>query len=116
MNGVNVVLDIWFVLGLGWGVEGVAIATVIAEVTGAALGLYLCRAAFANPAWRDWSRVFDRARLIRMMLVNVDILIRSLLLMIIFSSFVFLGARYGDADVANPSACAARPSSPPPAG
>ena len=100
MNGVNVVLDIWFVLGLGWGVEGVAIATVIAEVTGAALGLYLCRAAFANPAWRDWSRVFDRARLIRMMLVNVDILIRSLLLMIIFSSFVFLGARYGDVTLA----------------
>jgi multidrug resistance protein, MATE family len=22
MNGVNVVLDLWFVLGLGWGVEG----------------------------------------------------------------------------------------------
>ncbi len=100
MNGVNVVLDIWFVLGLGWGVEGVAIATVIAEVTGAALGLYLCRAAFANPAWRDWTRVFERARLIKMMLVNVDILIRSLMLMIIFSSFVFLGARYGDVTLA----------------
>jgi MATE family multidrug resistance protein len=100
MNGVNVILDLWFVLGLGWGVEGVAIATVIAEITGAALGLYLCRAAFANPAWRDWSRVFERARLVRMMLVNVDILIRSLLLMIIFSSFVFLGARYGDVTLA----------------
>ena len=100
MNGVNVVLDLWFVLGLGWGVEGVAIATVIAELTGAALGLYLCRAAFANPAWRDWARVFDRARLIKMMLVNVDILIRSLLLMIIFSSFVFLGARHGDVTLA----------------
>ena len=100
MNGVNVLLDLWFVLGLGWGVEGVAIATVIAEITGAALGLYLCRAAFANPAWRDWARVFDRARLVKMMLVNVDILIRSLLLMIIFSSFVFLGARYGDVTLA----------------
>ena len=27
MNGVNVALDLWFVLGLGWGVEGVATAT-----------------------------------------------------------------------------------------
>ncbi|HBB82049.1 MAG TPA: MATE family efflux transporter, partial [Sulfitobacter sp.] len=27
MNGLNILLDLWFVLGLGWGVEGVAIAT-----------------------------------------------------------------------------------------
>ena len=100
MNGLNVALDFVFVLGFGWGVEGVAIATVIAEVTGAGLGLYLCRAAFANPAWREWPRIFERARLVKMMLVNVDILIRSALLMIIFSSFVFLGARFGDVTLA----------------
>ncbi|MEK9724169.1 MAG: MATE family efflux transporter, partial [Rhodospirillaceae bacterium] len=28
MNGLNIVLDVWFVLGLGWGVAGVAAATV----------------------------------------------------------------------------------------
>ncbi|WP_299195422.1 MATE family efflux transporter [uncultured Litoreibacter sp.] len=100
MNGINVALDFLFVLGFGWGVEGVAIATVIAEVTGAALGLYLCRSAFDHPAWREWPRIFARARLIKMMLVNVDILIRSALLMIIFSSFVFLGAGFGDVTLA----------------
>ncbi len=26
INGVNIVLDLWFVLGLGWGVPGVAAA------------------------------------------------------------------------------------------
>ena len=31
MNGLNIALDLWFVLGLGWGVEGVAIATFVAE-------------------------------------------------------------------------------------
>jgi MATE family multidrug resistance protein len=100
MNGLNVALDFLFVLGFGWGVEGVAIATVIAEITGAGLGLYLCRAAFVNPAWRNWPRIFDRARLVRVMLVNLDILIRSLLLMIIFSSFVFLGGGFGDVTLA----------------
>ena len=59
MNGINVVLDLWFVLGLGWGVEGVAIATLIAEWSGLLLGLWLCRAAFAGDQWRDWPRVFD---------------------------------------------------------
>ncbi|NBT31779.1 MAG: MATE family efflux transporter, partial [Rhodobacteraceae bacterium] len=43
MNGLNVCLDLWFVLGLGWGIAGVASATLIAEYTGLALGLWLCR-------------------------------------------------------------------------
>jgi MATE family multidrug resistance protein len=53
MNAVNVILDLIFVLGFGWGVEGVAIATFIAEWSGFALGLWFCRAAFRSPAWND---------------------------------------------------------------
>tara|TARA_R110002074_G_scaffold129183_4_gene270142 strand:- start:221 stop:1588 length:1368 start_codon:yes stop_codon:yes gene_type:complete len=100
MNGMNILLDLWFVLGLGWGVEGVALATFLAEWTGAALGLWFCRAAFAGPAWRDWVQVFDRPRWINMMRVNGDILIRSLLLQAIFVSFLFLGSGLGDITLA----------------
>ncbi|MFK7745753.1 MAG: MATE family efflux transporter [Roseobacter sp.] len=100
MNGVNILLDLLFVLVFDWGVPGVAIATVIAEITGAALGLWFCRDAFARRDWRDWTRIFDRAKLIRMALLNTDILLRSAMLMIIFSSFVFIGARYGDVTLA----------------
>ncbi len=100
MNGLNILLDLWFVLGLNWGVEGVAFATFLAEWTGAALGLWFCRAAFAVPAWRDWGQVFDRPRWINMMKVNGDILIRSLLLQAIFVSFLFLGSGLGDVKLA----------------
>ncbi|MEO0390043.1 MAG: MATE family efflux transporter [Pseudomonadota bacterium] len=100
MNGLNIALSMLFVLGLDWGVAGVAIATVISELFGAALGVWFCRAAFAHPAWRDWGRVTARAQLIRMALLNTDILIRSALLMVIFTSFVFLGARFGDVTLA----------------
>lgn len=100
MNGVNIALNFVFVLGFGWGVEGVAIATVIAEALGAGLGLWFCRAAFARPAWRDRARILERSRLIRMALLNMDILLRSAMLMIIFSSFVFIGARFGDVTLA----------------
>lgn len=100
MNGVNVVLNLWFVLGLGWGVNGVAFATFLAEWTGLAMGLYLCRAAFRVPDWRNWARVFDRVKLLRMAQVNSDILIRSLLLEGIFLSFMFLGADFGDVTLA----------------
>jgi MATE family multidrug resistance protein len=100
MNLLNIVLDLWFVLGLDWGVNGVAFATFLAEWSGLAVGLWLCRAAFQVPAWRDWARVFDRVKLIRMAQVNSDILIRSLLLQAIFMSFLFLAADFGDVTLA----------------
>ena len=100
MNGLNIVLDIWFVIGLGWSVQGVALATTIAEWSGFALGLWYCRALFAGTAWRVWSAVFDGARWRRMMGVNTDILIRSLLLEAIFVSFMFMGAGEGDVTLA----------------
>ncbi|MEL0435716.1 MATE family efflux transporter [Phycobacter sp. K97] len=100
MNGLNIVLDLWFVLGLGWGVEGVASATLIAEWSGLALGVWLCRDAFSGSQWRDWARVFDRARLGRMLRVNGDIMVRSVLLTGSFTTFLFIGADLGDVQLA----------------
>ncbi|RVV98440.1 MATE family efflux transporter [Mesobaculum littorinae] len=101
MNALNIGLDLLFVLGLDWGVGGVAVATVIAEWSGLALGLWFCRDAFRGTAWRDRARVLDPARLTRMAAVNGDILIRSLLLQGVFVSFMFLGARFGDVALAS---------------
>ncbi|MCZ4259974.1 MATE family efflux transporter [Limimaricola sp. G21655-S1] len=100
MNGVNIALDLWFVLGLGWGVPGVATATFLAEWSGLALGIWLCRDAFATPAWRDRARIFDPVRLRHMAAVNTDILIRSVLLQAIVISFLFWGAGFGDVPLA----------------
>ncbi|MFC7703266.1 MATE family efflux transporter [Plastorhodobacter daqingensis] len=100
MNGLNIVLDLWFVLGLGWGVEGVAIATLIAEWTGLAFGLWLCREALGLRIWREPARLFDPLRLRRMIAVNTDIMIRSVVLQGSFTTFVFLGAGFGDVTLA----------------
>lgn len=100
MNGLNIGLDLLFVLGLGWGVAGVAVATLVAEWTGLVFGLWLCRRAFAGGQWRDWARVFDRARVARMMRVNGDIMVRSVLLQGAFTTFVFWGAHFGDVTLA----------------
>ncbi len=100
MNGINILLDLWFVLGLDWGVAGVARATVLAEWGGLALGFWFCRDAFGRPAWRDWPRVFDPERLKNMASVNTDILLRSLMLEGIVISFLFLGSDFGDVTLA----------------
>jgi MATE family multidrug resistance protein len=100
MNGANIALSFWLGLQLGWGVEGVAWATFIAEWGGLVLGLWFCRGVFGRAAWLSAARVFDLVRLRHMALVNSDILIRSVLLQAIFVSFLFFGADFGDVQLA----------------
>ena len=100
INSINIVLDFVFVLRLGWGVEGVAYATLIAEWSGLFFGLWLARKGFKNGYWKNWSQIFDRARLTKMAKVNSDILIRSVLLEIAFVSFLFIGSSFDDATLA----------------
>jgi MATE family multidrug resistance protein len=100
MNVTNIILDFWFVLGLGLGVEGVAVATLIAEWSGLGLGLYLCRQVFRGLALSLWQQIVNRGRLIHMIQVNGDILIRSVLLQAGFVSFLFFGAELGDVTLA----------------
>ena len=99
-NGLNILLSLWFVLGLHWGVPGVALATLIAELTGLALGLWLARDAF-GPAFREgMARLGDRVAIRRMFSASRDIMLRTILLQLSFTSFVFLGARFGDVTLA----------------
>ncbi len=100
ITGVNAALDLWFVLGLGWGIPGVAVASLIAEVSGLGLALWFCRDALITPAWRDWARVTNRAMLGRMVAVNGNIALRTICLMAVFVSFLFLGAGFGDVTLA----------------
>ncbi|MDB6177581.1 MATE family efflux transporter [Paracoccus sp. Z330] len=101
-NGLNVLLDVWFVLSLGWGVEGVAWASLIAETSGLIFGLYLARHALvaAIHAARNAATLFARDKLERLWRVNSDIMIRSVLLQGSITSFLFLGAAQGDVTLA----------------
>ena len=100
LNGINIILDLVFVLKLGWGVEGVAIATLIAEWSGLIFGLWLAREGFNNGYWKNWVQIFNRVRLVQMAKVNGDIMVRSIMLEIGFVSFLFLGASFDDATLA----------------
>jgi multidrug resistance protein, MATE family len=103
LNGLNAALDVAFVVGLGMGVRGVALGTVLAEWIVLALGLRvmfaLLRPSAGDP--RLTRRVlFDRERWLGALRANTDILVRTLFLLAGFAWFTRESARFGDVALA----------------
>ncbi len=97
VNGINIVLDYVFVVRLGMAVEGVALASLVAEYAGIALGAALALAMLGRlgGGWRG-ARILEPAALRRTVAVNRDIFIRTLCLIGAFAYMTALGARLGD--------------------
>jgi MATE family multidrug resistance protein len=97
VNGLNAALDALLVLGLGMGVAGVAFASLAAEYVAAGLGLALVARAggLARPA-AGWAAVRDWAALRRMVVVNRDLFVRTLVLLGAFAFFTRQGAAQGE--------------------
>lgn len=101
-NVVNIVLDVLFVIGLGWKVEGAAFASVLADYSGLGLGLW-----FVSKQWRTQilppllSKLSHAGQgMSRLLKLNRDIFLRSLCLQAAFSFMTFQGAALGDDVVA----------------
>lgn len=100
-NLLNVTLDLLFVLGLEWGVAGAAWASVIAEWSGALLGLWLTRGALRRyPGQLDLAALRRWSNWRPLLAVNRDIFIRTLALQLVFFLITVQGTRLGDATVA----------------
>ena len=100
-NVLNIALDLWLVVGLDMNVQGAALATLVAEYITLLVGLmmvwHVMKLRGVDPkmllsAWRGdiW----------RLLALNRDIMLRSLLLQICFASVTILGARMGSDVVA----------------
>lgn len=102
-NVINLILDLWFVLGLNLNVEGVAFATLISEYSAVFLGLFVVF--YQQDKWRKLlknSHIFNISNLLakqsmtQYFNLNKDILLRTLCLEFCFVFITFQGARLGD--------------------
>ena len=100
LNGSNIGLSILLGLVWGWGIEGVAWATVIAEGLAACVGLSIAWLRLSGLGKVDWTAVFERMALIRLFGVNRDIMIRSFCLLFAFAFFTSQGANFGEVTLA----------------
>lgn len=100
INLINMAATILLVLVCDTGIAGAAIAALLSESLGFVLGVAVCRryahGGFAVPR----ATLFDRAKLMRMLAVNSDILIRTAALIAVFLFFTAKGARAGDVTLA----------------
>ena len=100
-NLVNIVLVLWLVVGMGAGVRGAAAATAISEYVTLLVGLVLVwrvmrlRGLSLALLLNSW-----RGNIGRLLRLNRDIMLRSLLLQLCFASLTILGSRLGSDIVA----------------
>jgi len=96
LNGTNISLDLLFVVGLGWGVEGVATASLIGEYTAAVAGVLLVRATLRRlDGCVEKPRLFEPKAFKALLSVNFNIFVRTLCLVFAFSYFTARGAVFG---------------------
>ncbi len=105
LNGSNIALDVLFAGALGWGVQGIALGTVLAEWLTLGFALYVLavrvRARRCDTEdLRNWSRILQRDALFEMFSANRDLMIRTLFMLGAFAAFTNAGARFGDAVLA----------------
>lgn len=104
LNGLNLALNLVFVLGLNWGVAGIATGTLVAEISAAGFGLGLAwrRLGAGLPALRGRLRghLADGAAMTRLLTLGRDIFLRTLCMLIGFTFFVAQGARAGSVPLA----------------
>jgi multidrug resistance protein, MATE family len=97
VNVLNVVLDFAFVWGLGLSARGVALATVIAEYSGVAVGLVL---ALRARRAAGMSSLGPQPSYRRFLALNLPLFVRTLALMLCFAFLTAMGARFGSAVLA----------------
>jgi multidrug resistance protein, MATE family len=100
INVINMAATVLLVLVFDAGIAGAAIAAVVAEAAGLAFGLVIARALNHGQPAVARATLFERAKLVRMLSVNRDIMIRTASLIAVFLFFTAQGARSGDVTLA----------------
>ena len=100
INVVNMAMTVLLVLVLDYGIAGAAIAAVMAEVTGLALGLGIAWLLAGRRLAADAAIVLQRDKVVRMLAINRDIMIRTAAIILAFAFFTAQGARAGDVALA----------------
>lgn len=95
-NAINIAASWALALHEGMGVAGVAWGTVIAQYSGLTMAVTVAIVKYGNMRRKlTVCRLFQKAEFARLLSVNRDIFLRTLCLVVVFTSFTSISARYG---------------------
>lgn len=100
INGLNISLSVLLGLWMGWGVAGVAWATVIGEAIVAVGALIWIHGQFDKETMPSWPDILHRSDFAKLMSVNIDIMIRSFALVAAFFLFTRFSAQFDEVTLA----------------
>lgn len=95
-NVLNIALDYLFIVVYGWNSDGAALATVVAEYVGCAIALSLLWHSYRGRWQVSLAALRDATALASLLRINVDLMLRTLCLLLCFLFFTAQGARAGD--------------------
>ena len=96
INATNIVLDLLFVIGLGMKIEGVALASVIAEYAALCVGIgFAARELRRHPGHWPLARLSKLSAYRAFFSVNANLFVRTMALMFTFAFITAQGARLG---------------------
>ena len=96
LNIGNAVFDYLFASHWSFGIQGIAIGTVLAEYLAASLAVFILATKHYWPSLQDFRFENIRASFAQILSQNSDIFIRTLLLLVAFAYFTRRGAAYGE--------------------
>jgi MATE family multidrug resistance protein len=95
-NVLNIVLDVVLVMGFDMGVAGVALATLVSQITTCVIGIRLVRRSAGFPVLPHLRRAGMRAGEFRSLVAaNTDLLLRTVCLLLMFNSMARFGSKLG---------------------
>ena len=105
LNGLNIILDLLFAGYLGLGAAGIALGTVLAELTTVIVAGILIITSLSKSKESDkpfWTKksIFNRTAILKTISSNFNIMIRTLLLVFSFAYFTNQSAQFGDITLA----------------
>lgn len=96
INLLNLMLSVWFVKGLGMGVEGVAYGTLLAQYGGLMLAFWLLRSYRSRLADIAWREIFHKEAFAAFVRINQNIFIRTVALTFALAFFYAQAAKGGE--------------------
>ncbi|HCT94832.1 MAG: hypothetical protein A2X19_10880 [Bacteroidetes bacterium GWE2_39_28] len=97
VNLLNLVLSVVFAIGLGMGIPGIALGTLLAQYTGLAIAIALLVIYYRKLF--GYIHIKESLKLKQMkdfFVLNGNLFLRSLSLLLVYSGFTSIAARYGD--------------------